>query len=197
MPAEKWRTARDLVSALGAGGSQVEFFQLVQLIERIRCQRRLLPPGQVPSRPSGTTARLAEEAIRFRAVIAAEFPALTIVGPYEGHDASGETEGLATELLARHPRLVGLYNLGAGNAGLLAALEASGRAGTLRVVAHEITGATRAGLHSGAIDVVLDQNPDREIRAAVAAARALAQHRGGALDHGRIEIGIFLRDNLR
>ena len=43
MPGEKWRTARDLVSELGAGGSQVEFFQLVQLIERIRCQRSLLP----------------------------------------------------------------------------------------------------------------------------------------------------------
>jgi len=75
MPGEKWRTARDLVSELGAGGSQVEFFQLVQLIERLRCQRSLLPPGQVPSRPAGTTARLSEEAIRFRAVIAAHHQA--------------------------------------------------------------------------------------------------------------------------
>jgi len=139
----------------------------------------------------------AERLEGFRAVIAAEFPALTIVGPYEGHDARGETEGLAAELLARHPRLVGLYNLGAGNAGLLAALERSGRAGTLRVVAHELTAPTRAGLETGALDVVLDQNPDREIRAAVAAARALAQHAVTALDQGRIEIGIFLRDNLR
>jgi LacI family transcriptional regulator len=139
----------------------------------------------------------AERLEGFRAVIAAEFPALTIVGPYEGHDAHAETEAVAGELLRRHPRLAGLYNLGAGNDGLLAALDASGRAGDLRVVAHEITGPTRAGLLSGAIDVVLDQNPDQEIRAAIAAARALAQHAGASPDHGRIEIGIFLRDNLR
>jgi len=139
----------------------------------------------------------AERLEGFRAVIAAEFPALAIVGPYEGHDTRGETEGLANDLLRRHPGLVGLYNLGAGNEGLLVALDASGRAGRLRVVAHEITDSTRAGLVSGAIDVVLDQNPDQEIRAAIAAARALAQHAGGAPDHGRIETGIFLRDNLR
>jgi type VI secretion system protein ImpH len=76
MPGEKWRTARDLVSELGSGRHQVEFFQLVQLIERIRCQRSLLPPGQTPKRPAGTMARLAEEATRFRAVIAAHFQAV-------------------------------------------------------------------------------------------------------------------------
>lgn len=83
MPGEKWRAARDLVRELGSGESQVEFFQLVQLIERIRCQRSLLPPGEAPKRPAGTTARIAEEATRFRAVIAAHFqagPALPLAG---------------------------------------------------------------------------------------------------------------------
>ena len=133
----------------------------------------------------------------FLAVARAEFPGLDILGPFEGHDDSAETSSLTAALLAQHADLVALYNLGAGNAGLLPALEASGRAGKLRVVAHEITEATRAGLLSGAIDVVLDQNPDQEIRAAIAAARALAQHGSGAIEHERIEIGIFLRDNLR
>ena len=108
----------------------------------------------------------AERLEGFLAVMAAEFPALTVVGPLEGHDQRAETEALTHDLLARHADLVGLYNLGAGNAGLLAALEATGHAGKLRVIAHELTGPTRRGPASGAIDVVLDQNPDHEIRAA-------------------------------
>ena len=133
----------------------------------------------------------------FLAVMTAEFPSLTVVGPLEGHDDRVETEELAAELLRRHSDLVGLYNLGAGNAGLMAALEGSGRAGHVRVIAHELTDPTRLGLLTGVIDVVLDQNPDGEIRSAIAAARALSQHGGLGFDPEPIEIGIFLRDNLR
>jgi LacI family transcriptional regulator len=132
----------------------------------------------------------------FLAVMTAEFPGIEIIGPLEGHDASEETAGLAAGLLG-DPDLVGLYNLGAGNAGLMAAHEASGRAGRVRVIAHELTDHTRRGLIGGAIDVVLDQKPDEEIGAALAAARALAQHPHTPLEETRIEIGIFLRDNLR
>ena len=114
----------------------------------------------------------------------------------EGLDDDALTEAAAAELLAGPP-LAGIYNLGAGNAGLVAALDSSSRAGSLRVIAHELTEPTRRGLRSGAIDVVLDQNPDGEIREAIAAARTLAL---GGRDVGAtdpIEIGIFLRDNLR
>jgi LacI family transcriptional regulator len=133
----------------------------------------------------------------FRAVMAAEFPHLEIVGPVEGHDRPSETAVLIGGMLLDHPDLRGVYNLGAGNAGLLAALSDFGSASTLRVIAHELTEPTRAGLQSGIIDVVLDQNPDHEVRAAIGAARALASHGSGAIDSDPIEIGIFLRDNLR
>lgn len=136
----------------------------------------------------------------FLEVLGAEFPQATPVGPVEGHDDASETGAAVSRLLAEHADLVGLYNLGAGNAGLIAALEAAGRAGAMRVIAHELTPSTRAGLRSGVIDVVLDQNPDGEIRAAIAAARALASgtQRGESATLRRpIAIGIFLRDNLR
>jgi LacI family transcriptional regulator len=138
----------------------------------------------------------ADRVAGFRAVMATEFPRLELVGPVEGHDADDETESLTRALLSE-PGLVGLYNLGAGNAGFVTALQQSGKAGALRVVAHELTGTTRNALASGAIDVVLDQNPDAEIRAALAAARALVQHPGGRVEEHRVELGIFLRDNLR
>jgi LacI family transcriptional regulator len=133
----------------------------------------------------------------FLAVMSSEFPQVSVIGPFESHDQPGETEALARTLLGNHGDLAGLYNLGAGNAGLLAALEASGRAGDLRVIAHELTEATRRGLLQGTIDVVLDQSPEQEIRAAIGAARALAQLGHPPLEAERIEIGIFLRDNLR
>jgi LacI family transcriptional regulator len=137
----------------------------------------------------------------FEALVRAEFPKLALVGPFEGHDERAETGQLVAEVLAAHPDLVGLYNLGAGNAGLIAALKASSRSGKVRVIAHELSDTTRAGLQQGVIDVVLDQNPDGEIRAAIAAARAVALGRdngGSGVQHTEaIEIGIFLRDNLR
>jgi len=133
----------------------------------------------------------------FRMVMADEFAGIALVGPIEGHDEPMETQALLGQLLAQHPDLTGLYNLGAGNAGLVAALDASGKSGAIRVIAHELTQPTRTGLRSGAIDVVLDQNPEGEIRAAIAAARSLALGQPGALDSDPIEIGIFLRDNLR
>lgn len=133
----------------------------------------------------------------FRAILASDFPQIDLFGPLEGHDERQETQGLVEKLLADHPDLVGVYNLGAGNAGLVAAINASGRAGKLRVIAHELTAPTREGLRGGSIDVVLDQNPDGEIREAIAAARALALGTGRDVATDPIEIGIFLRDNLR
>jgi LacI family transcriptional regulator len=132
----------------------------------------------------------------FREVLAREFPAIEVLPALEGRDDDAQTAARAGELLSAHPGLAGIYNLGAGNAGLIAALGRSGRAGRVRVVAHELADPTRAALRQGTIDVVLDQNPDREIRAAVAAARALALGMPKAFDSEPIEIGIFLRDNL-
>ena len=133
----------------------------------------------------------------FLAALGAEFPALEVLGPLEGHDERDRTARLVEILLRDHPDLAGLYNLGAGNAGLVAALENSGRRNGLRVVAHELTASTRAGLLSGAIDVVLDQNPDGEIREAIRAARSLVLGAAREAEADPIEIGIFLRDNLR
>ncbi len=96
----------------------------------------------------------------FRQVLAEEFPRLEIIGPVEGYDNDARTEAAVADLLKHHGPVAGLYNLGAGNAGLIAALDGTGRAGKVRVIAHELTDASRDALERGTIDVVLDQNPD-------------------------------------
>lgn len=160
---------------------------------------RFLPQGGKVAIVAGSL-HLRDHAERldgFVTALGAEFPALELIGPLEGHDERSETAAIIGTLLAEHPDLAGLYNLGAGNGGLVSALQASGRAGRLRVIAHELTVPTRAGLIEGVIDVVLDQNPDGEIREAIAAARTLALGTARAAVTDPIEIGIFLKDNLR
>jgi LacI family transcriptional regulator len=133
----------------------------------------------------------------FSGVLGREFRQLQIVGPLEGFDEDTQTEAAARKLLELHPDLAGIYNLGAGNAGLVAALGKTHRAGDIRVVAHELTDTTRDALRAGTLDVVLDQNRDGEIRAAIAAARQVALSPDAEVHSDPIEIGIFLRDNLR
>jgi len=133
----------------------------------------------------------------FAEVMRTEFPGHDIVGPIEGFDDDARTEAAAAELLGAPGGIAGIYNLGAGNAGLVAALERFGIAGRVRVIAHELTAVTRSALRGGAIDVVIDQNPDGEIAAALAVARAAALGQESDRPPEPIEIGLFLRDNLR
>ena len=92
--------------------------------------------------------------------------------------------------------LVGLYSVGAGNRGIAAALEESGRARDIVWIAHELTVHTRGFLLRGVIDAIINQDPGHEARSA---ARVLLAHCWGdpiMADQERINIDIFLRDNL-
>jgi len=125
-----------------------------------------------------------------------EFPSLHLVGPVEGNDEAAGTAAAVSSLIADHPDLIGLYCMGAGNAGLVSALHETGRAGRLRVIGHEVTDVSARALRDGTFDVLIDQNPEGEARAALDAARAIVLGPGAAPADISIEIGIFLRDNL-
>ncbi|WMT92216.1 LacI family DNA-binding transcriptional regulator [Pelagibacterium sp. H642] len=160
---------------------------------------RFLPQGGMVGLVAGSLELIdhAERVEGFREVAEAEFPAIAIAGPIEGQDEFTLTYERTLELLTHHPDLSGLYNAGAGNAGMLMALNEKGLAGKVRVIGHELTGPTRAGLESGAVDLVLDQSPEDEIRAVCAAARRLVLGPDAAPPAAPIEIKVFLRDNLR
>lgn len=132
----------------------------------------------------------------FMSVAREEFKGLRLIGPIEGNDEAGMTKAAVSALIADNPDLCGLYSLGAGNSGLLEALHETRREGRLKVILHELTESTRQALRSDAVDVVLDQNPEGEIRAAVATARAIGLKTPENFPNTTIKIGIFLRDNL-
>lgn len=160
---------------------------------------RFLPQGGKVGLVAGSLELIdhAERVAGFEAVIESEFALIEIVGPIEGQDEFTPTYEKTLGLLSGHPDLKGLYNVGAGNAGMLMALNEQRAAGRVRVIGHELTGPTRAGLASGALDLVLDQSPEDEIRAVCAAARRLVLGLDAAPPETPIEIKVFLRDNLR
>jgi type VI secretion system protein ImpH len=75
---DRWRTIRRVIDEIASENQGVEFFQLVRLVEASRSRAALLPPGAALKQPVGTSRRLSEEAVRFRAAIAGHFePAST------------------------------------------------------------------------------------------------------------------------
>jgi LacI family transcriptional regulator len=137
-----------------------------------------------------------ERQIGFEQVIARDFPALRLLPVREGRDDDARVEELARGLLADHPDLVGLYNVGAGNGGIVAALEASGRARDVVFIAHELTAFSRRHLIRGTIDAIINQDPGHEARSA--ARLLVAERENMPYDAGqeRIRIDIFIRDNV-
>jgi LacI family transcriptional regulator len=138
----------------------------------------------------------AERLFGFERVMAAEHGQLKLLAPIEGHDLSQRTEPMVSTLLQREPDLVGLYSIGAGNRGIEAALERSGRAHEIVWVCHELTPHARQALLTGVADAVINQDAGHEVRSACRLALAALSGERVLPDQERIRIDIFLRDNL-
>ena len=74
---------------------------------------------------------------------------------------------MTEDLLARAPDLVGLYLSGGGITGAMEAIAASGRAGKLVVVGHEMMEPTRTGLIDGILTMVIAHPTARMIQEAM------------------------------
>ncbi len=162
------------------------------LIGRFNARRR----GRVAAIAGKLTLRdHSERLLGFSQVIGQEHAHLELLPPLEGLDDGQATGAIVRRLLDAHPDLVGLYSIGAGNRGIIEALEQSGRQHDIVVVGHELTPHTRAALLRGAFDAVLHQSVEGEIATAVEALRAVADGDTGHVPEP-IRIDIFMRDNV-
>lgn len=132
----------------------------------------------------------------FSAVMAAEFPRLRLLPVLEGRDDPELTRSLVSKALSTSADIIGVYSLGAGNRGLIAALKAVRPKRELTVVAHELTQHTRAALMDGTVDAVLNQDAGHEVRSAIRVMKAKADGQSVIADQERIRLDIFLKDNL-
>ena len=136
-----------------------------------------------------------ERRFGFAQVIGREYPGLAVLPVEEGRDDNAQNEAIVHRLL-EHPDLVGLYSIGAGNRGVAAALEASGRAADTVFIGHELTVHTRRMLVRGVMDACINQDAGHEIRSAARVLMAHCLNEKLLPGQEAIRIDIFLRDNL-
>ncbi len=132
----------------------------------------------------------------FAAVMARDFATLDLLPVLEGRDDPTVVERLVTALFSGLNDIVALYSLGAGNRGLVKALERLPAERRPVVIAHELTETTREALQSGLIDAVLNQDAGHEVRSAIRVLKAKADGLSVVAAQERIRIDIFLKDNL-
>lgn len=137
-----------------------------------------------------------ERQFGFEQVMAHEYSNLTVLPVRESRDDWQKLEEMTAQLLAEHPNLIGLYNVGGGTRGIVSGLETAGRARDIVFIAHELTEPTRRGLIRGTVDAIINQDPGHEVRSAVRVLMSKADNVPLIEGQERIRIDIFLRDNL-
>jgi LacI family transcriptional regulator len=108
-----------------------------------------------------------EREMGFRHVLAEMSPGLQMLEVREMRDDPERAYLETAALLDRHPDLVAIYNVGAGNTGVAQALKERGRERLVIFVGHEVTDGTRELLLDGTLDALIDQNPRVEAREAL------------------------------
>lgn len=137
-----------------------------------------------------------ERRLGFDQVIRTEYPNLEALPVVEGRDDRMATRLIVEQCLDRDPDIVGLYNIGAGNLGLIEALSERPPERRPMVVAHELSAHTRAALESGLFQAIINQDAGHEVRSAIRTLRSLTDQRTLIEGQEYIRIEIYLRDNL-
>ena len=159
------------------------------------------PPERGPGKVGLIAGSLAlrdhvERQFGFEQVMAREFPHLQVLPVREGRDDYEKVEEVTRALLAETPDMVGIYNVGAGNRGIVSALEAARRVDEVVFIAHDLTPFTRKQLVRGWIDAVINQDPGHEVRSAARILLSACEGSDFVADQERIRIDVFLRDNI-
>ncbi len=130
-----------------------------------------------------------------REVLEADFPNVELLPTAFTFDDQQKVHDAAVEALASNDRITALYNVGAGNIGLLKALESTARPARFFCLVHELVSHTRTALVNKQIDVVIDQRPDVEINRAMTYLQALVDHRDIPPMQEHVPT-IYVRDNV-
>ncbi|SEG73936.1 LacI family DNA-binding transcriptional regulator [Bosea lathyri] len=124
------------------------------------------------------------------------FPAIEVVGLREGHDEEARNYRQTKTLLAQHPDLAGIYNIGGGAEGIARALKEAGRQNDVVFVGHGLTPDTRALLIDGTIDAVITQHPQAALMSCISIFANLRAGRPASEGTTRANTEIIFRENL-
>ncbi|WP_316013103.1 LacI family DNA-binding transcriptional regulator [Roseobacter sp. HKCCA0434] len=129
----------------------------------------------------------------FREVVVRDFPHLSVLDPVESQDDPTRVETLVTAALRSDPPAA-IYSIGAGNRGLVSALQHVPV--RPRIVVHELGAVSRQALERDLIDAVIDQNPAVEVAEALDLLTRLADGTAQPALPADLTPRIYLRDNL-
>lgn len=124
------------------------------------------------------------------------FPHIAVVALREGHDDEAKNHHQTRMLLAQHPRLAGIYNIGGGAEGIGRALKEAGREREVVFVGHGLSPDTRAMLMDGTMDAVITQSPQASLMECVTIFANLRAGRPALEGTTRSRTEIILRENL-
>ena len=137
-----------------------------------------------------------EREMGFLSLFQERYPQVEVVGLREGRDDEARNHRHARALLAQHPDLAGIYNIGGGPEGVARALVEVRGGKDVVFVGHGLTPGTRALLVEGVMDAVITQNPQATITSCVTILKNVRAgvEPGLGVEPPRCEI--VLRENL-
>lgn len=137
-----------------------------------------------------------ERETEFQRIIAEKFPALSVVGLREGHDNAEQNYRQSRALLAKHPDIIGIYNIGGASDGIVRALREANRGSTVTFIGHGLTPDTRAALLDGTMDVAITQDHQILTLNCVRIFTNLRDGRAALSGVEPLQISLFVKENL-
>ena len=132
----------------------------------------------------------------FRDLMQTHFPAVRLLNPVKSHDEPTTIRSVLSDAWAAHPDLTGVYNVGAGNDGLIDWVGGIAPMTRPIMVIHELLPNSRVALAAGLIDAVIDQKPHEAISQALRIMRQLVDAQMVTQDTTLITPAIYLCENL-
>lgn len=132
----------------------------------------------------------------FRAILQRHFPEVALLEPVKSRDDATTINRDVAEAWASDPDLTGIYNIGAGNDGLIEWVQTVAPQDRPVIVVHELLPNSRAALEAGWIDAVIDQKPFEAIGEALRIMRAIVDGHFVEQTAAVITPAIYLCENL-
>ena len=136
-----------------------------------------------------------ERRMGFEQIIRSDYAHVHCLPVIEGKDDSRIVHEYLSECLQTHADVVGVYNMGAGNRGLIEVLSADTHKERV-VIAHELTEHTRRALNAGTLDAIIHQDAGHEVRSALRILEAKIEKAPLLAGQETIRIEIYLNENL-
>lgn len=132
----------------------------------------------------------------FREIMQTHFPKVVLLDPVKSRDDPATVNIALGQTWQAHPDLTGVYNIGAGNDGLVNWVSDISVDERPFMVIHELLPTSRGALQAGLVDAVIDQKPYEIIEEALRMMRLLVDGQPQTGAAPVITPAIYLRENL-